>query len=69
MAAPATTVSSYVKRLEPRGHVERAPNPDDGRSYLLHLTDAGRVAHTDAAEHFLPHSPRCGPGWGGTRAP
>src|SRR3954454_21574207 len=27
MAAPPTTVSSYVKRLESRGHVRREPNP------------------------------------------
>src|SRR4051812_24061141 len=29
MAAPPTTVSSYVKRFEARGHVEREPNPAD----------------------------------------
>ncbi len=39
MAAPPTTVSSYVKRFEGRGHVERVPNPDDRRSYRLRLTD------------------------------
>jgi DNA-binding MarR family transcriptional regulator len=54
MAAPTTTVSSYVKRFGARGHVERTPNPDDGRSYRLRLTDAGRRAHGKAAEHFLP---------------
>ena len=54
MAAPATTVSSYVKRFESRGHVERSTNPEDGRSYRVHLTDAGRSAHGAAAEHFLP---------------
>lgn len=54
MAAPATTVSSYVKRMEGRGHVERVPNPVDRRSYGLHLTDAGRRKHHEAAELFLP---------------
>ena len=54
MAAPTTTVSSYVKRFEARGHVERAPNPDDRRSYQLRLTGAGRRAHGKAADHFLP---------------
>jgi DNA-binding MarR family transcriptional regulator len=54
MAAPTTTVSSYVKRFEARGHVERTPNPADGRSYLLRLTDAGRRVHAAAGEHFLP---------------
>jgi DNA-binding MarR family transcriptional regulator len=54
MAAPATTVSSYVKRFEAKGHVDRSPNPEDGRSTLLHLTDAGRRAHAAAGELFLP---------------
>ena len=54
MAAPTTTVSSYVKRFEARGHVERTPNPDDGRSYRLRLTSAGRRAHAKTADHFLP---------------
>lgn len=54
MSAPATTVSSYVKRFEARGHVRRAPHPDDGRSYLVQLTDAGRRVHREAGEHFTP---------------
>lgn len=54
MAAPPTTVSSYVKRFEGRGHVERVPNPDDRRSYRLRLTEDGRAAHLAAAERFLP---------------
>lgn len=54
MAAPATTVSSYVKRFESRGHVTREPNPDDGRSYRIRLTPAGRSAHRTAAKHFGP---------------
>ena len=54
MAAPPTTVSSYVKRFEARGHVERVPNPDDRRSYRLRLTDEGRAAHLAAAQRFAP---------------
>ena len=54
MAAPATTVSSYVKRLETRGHIERVPNPADRRSFRLQLTKTGRKAHRDAAARFLP---------------
>lgn len=52
MAAPTTTVSSYVKRFERRGHVKRVPNPDDGRSYRLRLTKSGREAHRAAGELF-----------------
>src|SRR5919199_322961 len=38
---PATTVSAALRRLTARGHVERMPHPDDGRSYLVALSDAG----------------------------
>ncbi|MEL7207670.1 MAG: MarR family winged helix-turn-helix transcriptional regulator [Actinomycetota bacterium] len=54
MAAPATTVSSYLNRFERRGHVRRLTNPADRRSHLLRLTAAGRRAHRDAGELFLP---------------
>lgn len=54
MAAPATTVSSYLKRFERRGHIRRRPNPDDGRSSRIELTAAGRRAHQDAGARFLP---------------
>jgi DNA-binding MarR family transcriptional regulator len=54
MAAPPSTVSSYVKRFEARGHVEREPNPSDRRSYRIRLTPKGRRAHRAAAELFIP---------------
>jgi len=54
MAAPTTTVSSYVKRFEARGHVVREPNPDDRRSYRITLTSAGRQAYRTAAAAFTP---------------
>lgn len=54
MAAPPTTVSSYVKRFEARGHVARDPNPEDRRSYRLRLTPKGRAVHAEAGKRFLP---------------
>lgn len=54
MAAPPTTVSSSMKRFERRGHIERVTNPDDGRSYLVRLTPAGRRIHREAGERFAP---------------
>ncbi len=54
MTAPATTVSSYVKRFEQRGHVGRRQHPDDGRSYVIQLTAEGRRAHRAAGARFLP---------------
>src|SRR5262249_17723470 len=54
MAAPATTVSSYIKRLESRGHVSRAAHSSDGRSVFLRLTPAGTRAHANATKKYLP---------------
>src|SRR6478735_2389424 len=54
MAAPPTSVSSYVKRLEARGHLTRRPHAKDGRSYRIHLTAAGRRTHQAAVELFGP---------------
>jgi DNA-binding MarR family transcriptional regulator len=54
MSAPPTTVSSYVKRFEQRGHIVKTPHPDDGRSYRVSLTPAGRRAHRRAGKLFLP---------------
>lgn len=54
MAAPATTVSSYVKRFERRGHVRRVAHPGDRRSHLIQLTAAGRKAHLTAGRLFRP---------------
>ncbi len=54
MAAPLTTVSSYVKRFEARGHVRRVANAEDRRSYRLTLTPQGMKAHERAGMQFLP---------------
>ncbi|MGY1693470.1 MULTISPECIES: MarR family winged helix-turn-helix transcriptional regulator [unclassified Geodermatophilus] len=48
-----TTISTQVRRLQQRGHVEQRPNPADGRSRLLALTAAGEQAHARAAETFV----------------
>jgi len=54
MAAAPTTVSSYLKRLEARGHIERVPTPEDKRSYRILLTSEGRKAHARAVTLFAP---------------
>lgn len=42
LRVPPTTISRYVAGFIEGGLVARAPNPADGRSYLLELTPAGR---------------------------
>jgi len=68
MAAPPTTVSSYVKRFEARGHVKREPNPADRRSYLIELTPAGHRTHRTAVKLFTPLRDRVSAGLGGQEA-
>jgi DNA-binding MarR family transcriptional regulator len=37
----ASTMSHYLRRMADRGHLDRRPNPDDGRSSLVALTPDG----------------------------
>ena len=49
---PLSTVLFRLRRLEKRGHLERIPNPDDRRSYLVRLTPAGERLLADARPRF-----------------
>jgi DNA-binding MarR family transcriptional regulator len=42
LRVPPTTISRHAARMVDSGLARRVPNPDDGRSYLLELTDPGR---------------------------
>ncbi|WP_299963544.1 MarR family transcriptional regulator [uncultured Roseobacter sp.] len=42
---PKTSLTHTLKTLQTRGLVTLAPNPGDGRSKLVWLTDAGRRLH------------------------
>ncbi len=68
MAAPPTTVSSYVKRIEQRGHLVKERNPRDGRSFVLRLTPQGRAAHAAAGACFQPVLDAVESGLGGREA-
>lgn len=54
MAAPPTTVSGFVRRLEAHRLVRKVPHPDDGRSYRIVLTPTGARAHREGARLFGP---------------
>jgi DNA-binding MarR family transcriptional regulator len=49
---PLSTVLFRFRRLERRGHAERVPNPDDGRSFLIRLTAAGQKLLDEARPAF-----------------
>src|SRR6188508_2137885 len=52
MEMPLSTVLFRVRRLEKRGHAERAPNPDDRRSYLVTLSEDGQQLIGKARPRF-----------------
>ena len=45
LGVPPSTMSGYLRPMLERGHARRIPNPTDGRSFRVVLTDAGRGAH------------------------
>ncbi|MET8689128.1 MarR family transcriptional regulator [Streptomyces sp. NPDC004732] len=46
-------LSRHATRMEARGLIRRAPDPDDGRGCLLTLTDEGRATLHEAAPAHL----------------
>lgn len=53
---PLSTMLFRLGRLEKRGHAERVPNPDDGRSYLIRLTDEGNRLLAEARPAFRDYA-------------
>ena len=41
LGMPPTTLSSALRKMSEAGHLSRVPNPEDGRSQLVELTEAG----------------------------
>lgn len=56
MEMPLSTMLFRLGRLERRGHAERVPNPDDGRSYLIRLTEEGERLLGDARPAFRAYA-------------
>ncbi|HSL76264.1 MAG TPA: MarR family transcriptional regulator [Candidatus Limnocylindrales bacterium] len=52
LGVPPSTMSGYLRPMLERGHARRIPNPADGRSFRVVLTDAGRGAHRAANPAF-----------------
>lgn len=56
MEMPLSTMLFRLGRLERRGHVERVPNPDDRRSYLIRLTAEGERLLGEARPAFRDYA-------------
>ena len=52
LGMPPATLSAWIARLDEAGQLRKTPNPDDGRSYLIELTDVGRKAVLAAVPAF-----------------
>jgi DNA-binding MarR family transcriptional regulator len=52
LGTPPTTLSAHIRRLTARGQLTRTRNPDDGRSFLLETTPAGRETVLAIAPEF-----------------
>lgn len=46
---PRNSISRAVHRMVAEGHIERAPDPDDGRQARLTITASGRALHEKIA--------------------
>ena len=53
MGMEATSLSRILKSMEEKGLIERRPNPVDGRSVLIHLTDFGLEKREDSKDVVL----------------
>lgn len=51
---PKTSMTHTLKGLEARGYVTLRPNPDDGRSKQVWLTDAGRALRNNTIAALAP---------------
>lgn len=53
MGIEATSLSRTLKKMEESGLIYREPNPDDGRSVLIKLTDKGKQQREISKEIVL----------------
>ena len=53
MGMEATSLSRILKTMDERGLIERKPNPNDGRSVLIYLTEFGREKREYSRERVL----------------
>lgn len=53
MGMEPTSLSRILKSMEEKGLIVRKPNPDDGRSVLIHLTDFGLEKRKDSKDVVL----------------
>ena len=53
MGMEATSLSRILKSMEERGLIERKPNPNDGRSVLIHLTEFGKEKREYSRDRVL----------------
>ncbi len=53
MQQPQPGITKTISKMVEKGFLKEEPNPDDGRSKILFLTDEGRQVHSDAKERLI----------------
>lgn len=53
MGMESTSLSRILKTLEERNLIKRIPNPEDGRSVLIHLTQLGLDKREDSRQRVF----------------
>lgn len=64
---PKTSMTHTLSGLEARNLVETRPNPKDGRSKLVWLTDAGRALRADIIASLAPEFAKLSNGFDGDK--
>lgn len=49
---PKNTISRAISLLLDKGYVERQPNPEDGRSWYLHISETGKEMYEKLIQCF-----------------
>lgn len=63
LGVDTSVASRQIQALIAAGHVEREVDPDDGRAYLLTVTDDGRRALRESHRRMVDASSRALEGW------
>ena len=53
MQQPQPGITKTLAKMVAKGYLREEPNPEDGRSKILFLTDAGRKAHREAGQRLV----------------
>ena len=63
MQQPQPGITKTLAKMVAKGYLREEPNPEDGRSKILFLTDTGRQAHREAGQRLISGMSGVFDGW------